>query len=53
MPPLEFPRTFDSWYDCSKGAHRESVLLMNKMGYKYINENKIAIKYACIEGHTT
>jgi hypothetical protein len=34
MPPLEFPRTFDSWYDCSKGAHRESVLLMNKMGYR-------------------
>ena len=53
MPPMEFPKTFDSWYDCSRAAHKESLLLMTKMGYKYINDNKIAVKYTCIEGHTT
>jgi len=53
MPPMEFPKTFNSWYDCSRTAHKESLLLMTKMGYKYINDNKVAVKYSCIEGHTT
>ena len=53
MPPMEFPKTFNSWYDCSRTAHKESLLLMTKMGYKYINDNKIAVKYTCIEVHTT
>jgi hypothetical protein len=53
LPPMEFPKTFNSWYDCSKAAHKESLLLMSKMGYKYINENKVAIKYSCIESTTT
>ena len=53
MPPLEFPKTFNTWYDCSRAAHKESLLLMTKMGYKYINDNKIAVKYNCIEGKTT
>ena len=53
MPPMEFPKTFNSGYDCSRTAHKESLLLMTKMGYKYINDNKVAVKYSCIEGHTT
>ena len=53
MPPMEFPKAFDTWYDCSKAAHKESLLLMTKMGYKYINDNKLAIKYSCVKGHTT
>ena len=53
MTPMEFPKTFNSWYDCSRTAHKESLLLMTKMGYKYINDNQIAVKYACIEGPTT
>ena len=53
MPPMEFPRTFNSWYECSRTAHKESLLLMTKMGYKYMNDNKVAVKYSCIEGHTT
>ena len=49
MPPMEFPKQFDSWYECSKGAHRESLVLMSKMGFKYINKNKLAVKYMCRE----
>ena len=49
LPPMEFPRHFDSWYECSKAAHRESLLIMTKLGFKYINDNKLAIKYSCKE----
>ena len=49
LPPMEFPRHFDSWYECSKAAHKESLVLMSKMGYKYLNDYKVAIKYMCRE----
>ena len=50
MAPMEYPVQFNSWYECSRTAHKESLLLMTKMGYKYINTNKIAFKYVCTEG---
>ena len=50
LPPVEFPTRFNSWYECSRTAHKESLLLISKMGFKYINEHKMAIKYSCIEG---
>ena len=50
MPPMEYPKQFDSWYECSRTAHKESLLLISKMGFKYINEHQMAIKYSCIEG---
>ena len=53
MKPLEYPKMFDTWYDCSKAAHKESLLLMAGMGYKYINKHQIAVKYSCIAGPTT
>jgi len=49
LPPMEYPVQFNSWYECSRTAHKESLLLMTKMGYKYINDNKIAFKYTCTE----
>jgi len=47
LPPIEYPKQFNSWYECSRTAHKESLVLMTKMGYKYINDNKIAMKYTC------
>ena len=49
MLPLEYPKQFNSWYECSRTAHKESLVLMSKMGFKYINESKVAIKYSCVE----
>jgi len=49
LAPLEYPKLFNSWYECSRTAHKESLLLMTKMGYKYVNDNKIAMKYTCQE----
>ena len=47
LPPREFPKQFDTWYECTRGAHSEALLLISKMGYKYINDNKIAMSYSC------
>jgi len=44
---MEFPKHFNSWYECSRGAHKEASALISKMGYKYVNENKIAMSYSC------
>ena len=47
--PMEFPKQFDSWYECTRGAHSEALKITSKMGYKYINDNKIAMSYSCRE----
>jgi hypothetical protein len=44
---MEFPKQFDTWYECTRGAHSEALLMISKMGYKYINEHKIAMSYSC------
>ena len=49
MPPLEYPNQFNSWYECSRTAHKESLIMISKMGFKYINDSKVAIKYSCQE----
>ena len=49
LPPMQYPKQFDSWYECSKAAHKESLVLMSRMGFKYVNDNKLAIKYTCKE----
>ena len=47
LPPMEFPKQFDTWYECTRGAHSEALLMISKMGYKYINERRIAMSYSC------
>ena len=47
LPPMEFPKQFNSWYECSRSAHKEASAMISKMGYKYVNENKIAMSYSC------
>jgi len=47
LPPMEFPKHFNNWYDCSRAAHSETLMMMSKMGYKYVNDNKIAMSYTC------
>ena len=49
LPPLKYPKQFDSWYECSRTAHSETLLMLSKMGYKYVNDNKIAMSYSCKE----
>ena len=47
MTPIEYPKMYESWYECSRDAHVESGKLLSKMGYKYVNDYKVGTKYNC------
>ena len=52
MPPIQSPIIYNSWYECSRAAHHESVKIMSKLGYKVVNRDKIAMKYRCVKMNT-
>ena len=49
LPPIQSPITYNSWYECSRAAHKESLKMMSKFGYKIVNRDRIAMKYRCEE----
>ena len=49
LAPMEYPILFDSWDECSRRAHKESLAVMTKLGYAYVTKHKIAMKYHCRE----
>ncbi len=51
-PPVQSPIMYNSWYECSRAAHQESLKIMSKMGYKLVNDNKIGMKYSCKPLHS-
>ena len=49
LPPIESPTMYDSWYECSRAAHQESLKIMSKLGYTVVNRDQVAMKYRCKE----
>ena len=47
LPPIESKQTYDSWYECSVAAHKNSVSLLQKMGYADVNKYRVGTKYTC------
>jgi len=47
MAPIEYPTLYDSWYECSRAAHQESLSIMSKLGYKNVNDYQVGTKYNC------
>ena len=47
MPPIQSPVMYNSWYECSRAAHQESMKIMSKLGYTRVNKDHIAMKYRC------
>ena len=33
MAPVKSPILYDSWYECSRAAHQESIKIYSKLGY--------------------
>jgi len=44
---MESPKLYDSWYECSIAAHKESVSILQKMGYADVNRYQVGTKYTC------
>ena len=47
MTPIENKILYNSWYECSRAAHTESKVILSKLGYKVVNDGKIATRYTC------
>ena len=47
MKPLTYSKLYDSWYECSIAAHQESRMILQKMGFKGVNQYQIGTKYSC------
>ena len=47
MPPVQSPILYNSWYECSRAAHQESIKIYSKLGYKIVNEARLATRYTC------
>ena len=47
LPPIQSPIMYDSWYECSRAAHQESLKIMSKLGYTVVNRDQIAMRYRC------
>ena len=47
MAPVEIPKLYDSWYQCSIEAHKESIKLLQRMGYAPVNQYRVGTKYTC------
>jgi len=47
LTPIESLTLYDSWYECSRAAHTESKIILSKLGYKVVNDSKIATRYTC------
>ena len=47
MTPVEVPKLYDSWYECSVAAHKESTQLLQKLSYANVNKYKSGTKYTC------
>ena len=47
MAPVESPILYNSWYECSRAAHQESIKIYSRLGYKTVNEGRLATRYIC------
>ena len=52
LPPIQSPIMYNSWYECSRAAHQESLKIMSKLGYIVVNKDQVAMKYRCQESST-
>jgi len=47
FPPMEASVLYDSWYECSREAHKQSVKILSSIGFKRVNDAHMGTKYHC------
>ena len=47
MPSYEWPETFNTQYDCLMFGYQESMVKMEELGRKDVNEYGMFIKFYC------
>ena len=52
MPPYEWPDTFNSQYDCLMFGYKESIVKMEQLGRKDVNEYGMFLKFYCVKDNS-
>jgi len=52
FPPLEFPTLYNTWYECSREAHKQSIKVLSTFGFKRVNELQLGTKYYCQQSYS-
>ena len=47
FPPVELSTLYDSWYECSREAHVQSLKVLSTIGFKQVNDAQLGTKYHC------
>jgi len=47
MAPITYPGVYDSWLECSKAAHLESIKLLEDFDPDFVNKYNVGMKYSC------
>ena len=47
IPPYTYPEEFNDQYDCFMEVYNQSILKMEEIGRKEINEHEIYIRFIC------
>ena len=46
-PAMQKSTTYNSWSECSKGAHIESWNILNEMNAELVDKHRIGTRYIC------
>jgi hypothetical protein len=52
MPPYQWPETFNTQYDCLMFGYQESIVKMEELGKKDVNEYGMFIKFYCTKDNS-
>ena len=52
MPPYEWPKKFDTTYDCMTFGYEESLAKMKEIGREEVNKHDIYIRFLCTPEET-
>ena len=47
MPPYQWPKTFNTQYDCMMFGYQESLNKMEEIGRQDVNKHNIYIRFTC------
>ena len=53
MPPFEWPKKFNSGYDCSIFGYEESARKLKEIGKEEVDLHRISITFTCTGLHET
>jgi hypothetical protein len=52
MPPYQWPESFDTQYDCLMFGYKESIVKMEELGRKDVNEYGMFLKFYCVKDNS-